>query len=99
MAGNAYDILTVDLTVAGNRRQLVQRDAGITSITVLVMPPAATFALHVGQQEAIPVPVAGFVLDEICPPANDGLFATYPAQPGISVILYVGFGGPRAGLV
>lgn len=86
-----YRLVTVDLTAGANRQELVPRRTSIYDVTVLTQPPGATFALHFGDHEAIPT-VQGMTFDDPrgCAIENEGLYATFPAQAGVTVTLYVG---------
>jgi hypothetical protein len=95
---NAYRVVTVDLTNARDRGEIIPRDVGVTNILILTLSAGAAISLHVGEREAIPVPGAGFTLDDLCPPENKGIFLTHLAQPGLTVQIFFSFGGISAAL-
>lgn len=94
---NAYRVVTVDLTNARDRGEVIPRDVGVTNILVISLSPGAVISLHVGAREAIPVPGAGFTLDDLCN-ENKGIFVTHPAQAGLSAVIFFSFGGIAAAL-
>lgn len=95
---NAYRVVQLDLTTARDRGEVIPRDVGVTNILVIAQPAGAVVSLHVGEREGIPVPGAGFTLDDLCPPENKGIFVTNPAQPGVVVTFFFSFGAIGAAL-
>jgi len=95
---NPYRVLSIPLDNAADRQELVGRYLRIQNLTVLDLPsPGVTeFSIHLGQRQAIPIVDQGFRMDQICPPEENGLFGSWPAQPGVTVRLYVGFGRAQA---
>lgn len=88
-----YRIVPVALDNGGDKQQVVEANVSITNVTVIALAPGASLSLHFGQRAGIPVQQGFEFSDERgCPIENDGLFATFPAQPGVTAQLYVGAG-------
>ena len=91
-----YTVRNIDLSLASQRRELIDRATLIGNVFIVSMPAGAVFSLHFGQHDGIPIPNGGLDLVP-CPEENDGLYITNPAQPGVSVTLLIGIaGGVRA---
>lgn len=88
-----YAVLTLDLTAARDAIEIVSRSKSVSDVAVRALPAGATLAVHFGEgKAAIPILGAGDAL-EACPPENEGIYVTHPAQPGVTAQILVSFAG------
>lgn len=89
-----YKVVPLDLTQPLDKFEIVPSRQQVYSVSVLELPVGAALSLHFGQRAAIPLAQGRAFNDPTgCPIANDGLFVSCPAQPGVTAQLYVGFSG------
>lgn len=93
----SYRVLNIDLTAARDRAEIIERDVGVTDITVLELPAGASASIALGPRPLIPL-VQGQEIIDICPAETEALFLTNVAQPGVTMDLYVSFEGARVTL-
>jgi hypothetical protein len=92
----AYRTIVVDLTTdySAAKRELVPRGIAIAGVTVEAMADGTAFNLHVGESSD---PITVEHGDELqCCGSEDGLFASFAAQPGKTVTLHVATKGGTA---
>ena len=94
MPSVAYQVIRRELTPAQNGVQLVAPQNGISSLTVLELPAGSDAGIRLSQSGDRIAPLReGFVFDDLCPLANDGLYLDIPtAAPGNFITLVVFFG-------
>lgn len=86
-----YRVETFDLTLVGNRREIVSRNVVVGNVFVLTFIGGTNLSLHFGQRAGIPINSQGLDFRP-CPEENDGVFITHTAQPGVTVTLLIGLG-------
>lgn len=92
-----YRVETLDLTLVGDRKELVSRNTVVANVVILEFAGGTDFKLHFGQRAAIPVKSQGLDF-RLCPEENEGVFFTNSAQPGTTIIVLIGFGEGAEGL-
>lgn len=84
---------SIDLTLAKVREQILEPGNWVDALTVLRIPAGAIAFVHFGVGDPIPLlmtaPFIGFARDE---DANQGVFISSPAQPGVTIDLFIAFG-------
>lgn len=89
---------SIDLTNVLKRFQILAPGSWVDAVSVLRIPVGAIAFIHFGQQGPIPLlmtaPFIGFSRVE---DANMGVFISCPAQPGVTIDLFIAFGDAPAG--
>lgn len=93
-----YRTIEVDLTTAGDRQRLVNRETKVVSVFVAKFTLGTDLKIHIGDtKDAIPITLEGMAF-EPCPPENEGIALTFGAQPGTKVTFVISFEGGEVGI-
>jgi hypothetical protein len=77
-----YRVLTIDLTTARNRENIVLRDTIVEAVCILDAPGGLGCSIGFGASgDMIPLTTQGQTF-AMCPGENDGVFFTNPAGAG-----------------